>query len=58
MGCKRQSKHLNLLMNGQLVGQLSKPLGVLAFQYDTDWLVSNAPVIRILFVGIFGTFMV
>ena len=44
MGRKRQSKVLNLLMNGQLVGQLTKSLGVLAFKYETGWLESDIAV--------------
>lgn len=44
MGRKRQSRQLILLMNGQLVGQLTKSLGVLAFQYDADWLKSDTSV--------------
>lgn len=44
MGRKRQSKVLNLLMNGQLVGQLTKSLGVLAFKYEIEWLESDTAV--------------
>jgi len=44
VGRKRQSKVLSLLMNGQLVGQLTKSLGVLEFKYETAWLESDTAV--------------
>lgn len=44
MGRKRQSKALNILMNGQSVGQLTKSLGVLTFKYERDWLASSTAV--------------
>ncbi len=44
MGRKRQSKALNVLMNGQSVGQLTKSLGVLTFKYDPNWLASSTAI--------------
>jgi serine/threonine-protein kinase HipA len=44
MGRKSQSKALNILMNGQSVGQLMKSRGVLTFEYDPIWLASDAAI--------------
>lgn len=44
MGRKSKTKILNVLMNGKLVGQLTKTTGVLTFEYDGSWLQSRAAI--------------
>jgi serine/threonine-protein kinase HipA len=44
MGRKSKTKALYVLMNGQLVGQLTKTTGVLTFEYNESWLDSKAAI--------------